>query len=512
MQSPANSSPHRFWITLSITLVALMQTIDSTIANVALPHIQGTMGATQDQIAWVLTSYILAAAIMTPPSGFLANRFGHKKVLVVCCAGFVLASVLCATATSITQIVCFRFLQGAFGAPLLPIIQAVLLDIYSDRERAKAVTIMGIGVMFGPIIGPTLGGILTDLYDWRWVFLINLPLGLFALFGMTTLMKDGERERSRSFDWLGFSLLAVSISALQLALDRGQSQNWFESNEIIFELSISVLCFYSFIVHMFTVEHPFVEPGLFRDRNFVASLIFYFFASSSMMATMALLPMFLQNLLGFPVLTTGTLMAPRGVGTLLAMLLIPYISAKIDPRWLLLLGIILTALAMEEMAHFTLEVNAGTIIRSGFLQGVGLGFTIIPLNILLFSTLDRRYRTEGSAMYNLLRNLSSSLFISLMMTFLSHNTQLYHAELAQMITPFRDALQKPWLPSAWDWENTVGATAIDGELNRQASAIAFFSDFALMQWLVLLTVPLLLLFKKARAQPTIDLEKAQLFE
>lgn len=508
MQSPdAPPIRHRFWVTVSVTLAALMQTIDSTIANVALPHIQGSMAATQDEIAWVLTSYILAAAIMTPPSGFLANRFGRKNILVVCSAGFVAASALCGAATSLPQMVCFRFLQGAFGAPLMPIIQAVMLDLYSDRERAKAMSIFGLGVMFGPIIGPTLGGVLTDFYDWRWVFYINLPLGALALAGMITLMPESDREYERSFDWFGFALLTLSICALQLALDRGQSQNWFESSEIIVELMLSALFFYLFMVHMFTAAHPFVEPALFRDRNFVAGLIFNFFASSTMMATMALLPMFLQNLMGIPVLTTGIMMAPRGIGTLLVMLLIPRIADKIDPRLLLLIGIILTALAMGEMAHFTLDVDNATIVRTGFFQGIGLGFTMIPINILLFSTLDRRYRTEGSAMYNLLRNLSGSLFISLMVTILAQNTQLYHAELAQSITPFRDALQKPWLPDAWDWQNPLGAMAINGELTRQASGIAFFSNFALMEWMVLLTMPLLLLFRKLPAKKEITPEE-----
>jgi multidrug resistance protein len=218
---------NRFWVTIAVTLTALMQTLDSTIANVALPHIQGSMGATQDEISWVLTSYILATAIMTPPSAFLANRFGRKRVLVACGIGFIFASALCGAATSLTQIVGFRFLQGAFGAPLMPIIQAVLLDLYTDKERGKSMAIFGFGVMFGPIIGPTLGGLLTDFYNWRWVFYINLPLGALAVGGMIVFMQESARETERSFDFFGFGLLAITVAALQLALDRGQSQNWF---------------------------------------------------------------------------------------------------------------------------------------------------------------------------------------------------------------------------------------------------------------------------------------------
>jgi DHA2 family multidrug resistance protein len=492
MSAPHLVVRHRLLVTLSLTLTALMQTLDSTIANVALPHMQGSMAATQDEISWVLTSYILATAIMTPPSAFLANRFGRKNVLVACGIGFVLASALCGAATSISQIVGFRFLQGAFGAPLMPIIQALLLDLYSDKERGKAMAIFGFGVMFGPIIGPTLGGLLTDFYNWRWVFYINLPLGALALIGMTVFMPQSKRETERSFDFMGFGLLSITVAALQLALDRGQSLNWFSSTEIIVELMISGLCFYLFLVHTFTTQNPFLEPKLFRDRNFVAGLVFNFFASSTLMGTMALMPSFLQNLLGIPVLTAGMLMAPRGIGTLLAMMIIPKLADIVDPRWLLLIGIIVTGLSMGQMAHLTLDVDSNTIMHLGFIQGVGLGFTMIPISILIFSTLDRRYRTEGTAMYNLLRNLGGSLFISLMITKLAQNTQTYHAHLTESVTAFGDAL-----PAMWDWRSSAGAMALNGEITRQASGIAYFNDFMIMQWLALVTIPLLLLFKKA---------------
>jgi MFS transporter, DHA2 family, multidrug resistance protein len=415
---------------------------------------------------------------------------------VICSLGFIVASALCGAATSLMQMVCFRFMQGAFGAPLMPIIQAVLLDLYSDKERGKAMSIFGFGVMFGPIIGPTLGGLLTDFYNWRWVFYINLPLGVLALSGMILFMRESDLERERRFDFFGFGLLSLSIVALQLALDRGQSLNWFDSAEIVAELILSGLCMYLFLVHMFTAKDPFVEPALFRDRNFVAGLIFNFFSASVLMGTMALLPLFLQNLLGYPVITSGLLMGPRGVGTLLAMMLAPSLCRRIDPRWLLLLGILLTSLSLLEMAQFSLEVGTATILRSGLVQGVGLGLVLVPTNILLFSTLHRRYRTEGAAMTNLLRNLGGSLFISLLTTLLVQKTQIYHAQLGESLTPFRDAMQQPWLPAAWDWTTTAGAMAIDGELTRQASGIAYFNDFALMQWTVLLMVPLLLLFRK----------------
>lgn len=492
MSAPHLVVRHRLLVTLALTLTALMQTLDSTIANVALPHMQGSMAATQDEISWVLTSYILATAIMTPPSAFLANRFGRKNVLVACGLGFVVASALCGAATSLVQIVGFRFLQGAFGAPLMPIIQALLLDLYSEKERGKAMAIFGFGVMFGPIIGPTLGGLLTDFYNWRWVFYINLPLGALALLGMLFFMPKSPREHHRTFDFMGFGLLSITVASLQLALDRGQSLNWFASTEIIIELMVSGLCFYLFMVHTFTTDHPFLEPKLFRDRNFVAGLVFNFFASSTLMGTMALMPSFLQSLLGIPVLTAGMLMAPRGAGTLIAMLMIPKLAEIIDARLLLAVGIAVTGLSMGQMAHLSLDVDNNTIMYIGFIQGVGLGFTMVPISILIFSTLDRRYRTEGTAMYNLLRNLGGSLFISLMVTKLAQNTQTYHAHLTEAVTQFSDAL-----PSMWDWRSEAGALALNGEITRQASGIAYFNDFVIMQWLALITIPLLLMFRKA---------------
>ena len=503
---------HRFWVTVSLTISALMQTIDSTIANVALPHMRGSLAATQDQSAWILTSYILATAIMMPPSGYLANRFGIKNVLLTCVAGFVLTSVLCGMATSIEQMVLFRFLQGAFGAPTTPIIQAALLGMYTLEERAKSMSIFGFGIMLGPILGPTLGGVLTEFYSWRWVFFINIPLGCLALFGMLVLIPRTARQITAKFDWFGFGMLSLSFGAIQLALDRGQSQNWFASNEILGEFIIAGLGFYLFIVHMLTFEHPFIEAKLFRDRNFVAGIIFAFFASSTMMGVMALLPVYLQNLLNIPVLTSGFLMAPRGIATLIMMLLIPRIAKRADPRLMLLCGVIITALAMHKMARFTLEIDRTAIIVIGLMQGAGIALMMVPNSILLFSTLDRRYATEASSIFNLLRNIGGSLCISIMIALMSHNSQVFHAELAQTITPFRDATQATALPPAWDWRNEAGAMTINSEVSRQASAIALFGDFSLMQWVSLLSAPLVLLFSRQIVKSTREDEHLPLIE
>ncbi|MBK1697302.1 DHA2 family efflux MFS transporter permease subunit [Rhodovibrio salinarum] len=479
--------------TVSIMLATVMQALDTTIANVALPHMQGSMSATQEQISWVLTSYIVAAAIMTPPTGYLAARFGRKRLFMVSVAGFTLASMLCGVATSLPQIVAFRLLQGAFGAGLVPLSQAVLLDTYPREQHGSAMAMWGMGVMLGPILGPTLGGYLTEYYNWRWVFFINVPVGALALAGIMAFVSETKTESGRVFDWFGFTLLSISIGALQMLLDRGQSQDWFSSYEIIIETALCGLCFYMFLVHMFTAKHPFLEPGLFKDRNFVIGLCFIFIVGIILLATLALLPPFLQNLLGYPVLTAGLVLAPRGLGSMAAMLLVGRLVKHVDIRLMILFGLSMTALSLFQMTQFNAEVSMTTIVLTGVLQGIGLGFIFVPLSTITFSTLDVRYRTEGTAMFSLMRNIGSSIGISVMTTLLTQNTQLLHAGLVSFLTPFRALMQPSMLPDMWNWHTTAGAAALNKFVTEQASLIAYLDDFRVMMWTVIVVMPLLLL-------------------
>ncbi|MZR32241.1 DHA2 family efflux MFS transporter permease subunit [Sneathiella litorea] len=483
-------------ITVSIMLATIMQALDMTIANVALPHMQGAMSATQDQISWVLTSYIVAAAIMTPPTGFLASRLGRKRLFVTMVIGFTLMSMLCGAATSLNEIVLFRLLQGVFGAGLVPLSQAVLLDTYPTEKHGSAMAMWGMGVMVGPILGPTLGGYLTETYNWRWVFYINLPFGILALLGILAFVPETVRNRTRNFDYFGFALLSLAIGALQMMLDRGESQDWFASNEIIIEAVVAGLCFYMFLVHMFTAKMPFIEPGLFKDRNFAVGLLLIFLVGVILLATMALLPPFLQNLMGFPVLVTGYVLAPRGIGTMIAMIFVGRLVGKVDSRLLILFGISLTAYSLWEMSSFTTEVSIATLVWTGISQGVGLGFIFIPLSTQSFSTLAPHYRNDGTAMFSLMRNIGSSIGISIVFTMLSRNTQLNHAGMADLMTPFRDAMDTAMLPNVWNWHVTSGLTALNSEVTRQAATIAFLNDFTLMMWVMLAAAPLLLLLKK----------------
>ena len=490
---------NRGMITVSVMLATVMQVVDTTIVNVALPHMQGSMAATQDQIAWVLTSYIVAAAILTPVTGVLADRMGRKRLFSAAVIGFTLASMLCGAASSLTQLVVFRALQGALGASLVPLSLAVLLDTYPREKHGSAMALWGMGVMVGPILGPTLGGYLTEYYSWRWAFYINLPVGMLALLGIAAFVPDAPRREKRGFDFFGFALLSIAIGALQLMLDRGNALDWFYSTEVVLEGATAALAFYLFLSHMFTADKPFIEPGLFADRNFVAGLLLMFTVGVLLLATMALLPPFLQNLLGFPVITAGYVLAPRGIGTMAAMMVVGKLVGKVDTRVLVLGGLILMAWSLHRMTEWSMDVGTDEIIYTGIVQGIGLGFIFVPLSTIAFATLAPRYRNEGTAMFSLVRNVGSSVGISLVMTVLGREAQSSHAALSESITPFRDAFLAPGVPRIWDWSTEIGRVALDAEVSRQALMIAYLNDFRFMMYLSLLAVPLLLLLRSPRA-------------
>jgi MFS transporter, DHA2 family, multidrug resistance protein len=479
-------------------LATIMQALDTTIANVALPYMQGSLSATLDQINWVLTSYIVAAAIMTPLTGWLAVRFGRKRLFMVAVTGFTVSSVLCGMAGSIEQMVLFRLLQGVFGAPLVPLSQSVLLDSYPREKHGSAMAMWGVGVMVGPILGPTLGGYLTEFYDWRWVFYINLPIGILTFLGLSTFLSETPTDKRWGFDWFGFGALSLAIGAFQMMLDRGEHLDWFNSTEIVIEAALAGLALYLFIVHTATAERPFIDPRMFKDRNFSIGLVFIFLVGIILLATLALLTPFLQNLMGYPVLTAGLVLAPRGIGTMIAMIIVGRLINRVDVRLLILLGLSLTALALWEMTGFTPDVSQGTIVRTGLVQGLGLGFIFVPLSTITFATLAPEYRTQGTALFSLMRNIGSSIGISVVIFLLSHNTQVMHAALVEHVTPFTDLLRGPGASALWNLAEPAGRAALNAEITRQATAIAYLNDFKLMMLVALLAMPMVLLLKPAR--------------
>jgi DHA2 family multidrug resistance protein len=491
---------YRGLVTLSIMLATIMQVLDTTIANVALPHMQGSLSATQEQVTWVLTSYIVASAIMTLPTAWLAGRFGRKNIFLFSVGGFTLTSVLCGMATSIEQMVVFRLLQGCCGAALVPLAQATMLDINPREKHGKAMALWGMGVMIGPILGPTLGGWLTESYNWRWVFYINLPLGIIAFVGMALFMPDSERS-TRAFDKFGFLLLVVMIGSAQLMMDRGETAGWFDSREILLYCALAGSSLWMYVIHTLRTDNPFLSPAVFKDRNLVTSLFFIFFIGIILLATMALLPPYMQNLMGYPVLDVGILMAPRGMGTMVAMMVVGRLSNRVDARALILFGLLCTALSLNAMTRFSTYVPPFSLVWTGALQGFGLGFIFVPLSTVAYATLAPQYRAEGASVFSLSRNMGSSVGISMVMAVLSRNMSSNHAYLTENITA--EALGLSWktAPQALVDGGSAALLMLDAEITRQAATIAYINDFNLMMWVVLGAAPMVLLLRKHVPKP-----------
>ncbi|MET2832093.1 DHA2 family efflux MFS transporter permease subunit [Mesorhizobium shangrilense] len=486
-------------ITACVILAVIMQALDTTIANVALPYIQGSVAASADQINWVLTSYIVAAAIVTPLSGFLSTRFGRRRILLTAIAGFVFASILCGLAQSLAQIVGFRLLQGVFGACLVPIAQSILLDIYSVKERGPAMALFGISIMVGPILGPILGGWLTDNLSWRWVFYINVPIGALAYWGITVFVLETKANGHTRLDWFGFGMLSVSIAALQLFLDRGEQLDWFSSGEILIEAIVGASAFYVLVVHMLTADKPFISPRLFLDRNFALSMIFIFIVGITYLASLALLTPYLQTLVGYPVITAGLVFGPRGLGTMLCLFVVGRLIGKVDMRLLLLVGFGLTAWAMYDMTGWTLDVSQWTVAYVGFVQGAGLGFLFVPLTTVAFSTLSPAARGEGTGLFNLSRNIGSSVGIALLTALLVENTQRNHESLVASVTPYNRIFDQPNFHEYLNPLTPSGLAQLDSIITQQATLISYLDDFKLLMLLSLAAMPLVFLLRKGRA-------------
>ncbi len=493
----APDGTNRTAITLCVILATLMQALDTTIANVALPYMQGSVSASQDQIDWVLTSYIVAAAIMTPPTGFLAGRFGIKRLFLVSVAGFTIASMLCGMAQSLVQIVLFRILQGLFGTALVPLSQTVLFNINSKERQGSAMALWGVAVMAGPVLGPVLGGWLTEAYSWRYVFYINLPIGALAFFGMTIFLKETPRNAATNLDWFGFGTLSLAIGAMQVALDRGEELDWLGSGEIIIETIVAASVFYLFLIHTFTAREPFVRPSLFRDRNFTAGVLFVAIIGLTYYASLALQPPYLQDLMNYPIVMAGLVLGPRGVGTMGAMLVVGKLIGRVDTRVLLGTGLGLTARSFYAMTGWTPDVSQMTIIVVGVIQGIGLGFIFVPLSAVALSTLSTAQRAEGAGLFNLSRNLGSSIGISGVNSLLTRNTQVNHADIARHVTAVNRIFADPGIERFWDPFTAAGRAALDAMITQQAQIIAYIDDYKLLMIATLVVIPLLVAFRGA---------------
>lgn len=487
----------RWLISIAVMLTTVMVILDMTIVNVTLPHMMGALGATSDQVTWVLTTYIVANAIFIPLSGFLANLLGRKQLMMISITGFVITSALCGQAHSLSEMVVFRAFQGAFGAPVIPLSQAVLVDLFPAEERGKAMAFWGIGIMLGPVLGPTLGGYITQHLSWRWVFYINVPVGVINVLMVSRLLRGGGARRVKA-DWWGALLMAIGIGALQLFLDRGNQENWFHSNFILLLALASGVSLIGFVVRSWNREDSVAQINLLKDRNLAAACAMITLFGLGLFGTVVLQPIMLEQLLNYPAETTGLVMAPRGLGSALSMFLVSRLIGRVDTRYLLLVGLALSATGSYIMTWYSLYINPWWAIWPGIVQGLGMGMIFVPLSTIAYETLPRSATDHAAGLFNLSRTIGSSIGISVVGTLLSRETQINWNRLGGHINVYNPAL--------WNWLKTNGLSLKDaltprllaGELSRQAMMVAFIDCFWIITWSMIILAPLVLVLRRSK--------------
>jgi DHA2 family multidrug resistance protein len=407
--------------------------------------------------------------------------------------------MLCGLAQSLGEMVLFRIVQGMFGAALVPLSQAIMLELYPVEQRGQAMAIWGVGVLVGPVLGPTLGGYLTEIYNWRWVFYVNLPFGILATIGLILFFGDGVARKAGQFDWLGFTTLGLGVGALQLLLDRGELKDWFGSTEIVTEAVLTGLGVYLFVVHTMTARRPLLAPRIFTDVNFVAGCLIGFAVFVILFASNALLAPFLQTLANYPVESAGLLLAPRGLGTMVAMLAAGRLIGKTDARLLMGTGLVAIATSLWQMTGWTPDVSRFEIIANAVIQGIGIGLVFIPVTVVTFATISVELRTDGTAFFNLVRNVGGAIGISVTSLLLVRDTQIVHAQLATHVNPFNRMLQSGGAFKSWNIADPATVTALNAEITRQGAIIGYVDNFKLMMFLCVPALLLLLLLRKPQA-------------
>jgi MFS transporter, DHA2 family, multidrug resistance protein len=483
------------WLILAtVTLASTLYGMSITIANIALPQLQGALGATQDQIAWTVTFNIVGTAVVTPMTGWLTRRFGRRRLMLCSVLGFAIASILCGRATSLPELVFYRICQGAFGAPLVPLSQAIILDVFPRRQHSIATAVWGMGVVFGPVIGPTVGGYISEAYDWRWVFYIIGPFAVLALFGAWLYIRDNRHDPKSRLDWTGFISLSMAIAALQLLLDRGNRLDWFDSTEIMIEAAVALICFHIFVAHILTSPSPYLNPWLLRDRNYALGVILVFLYGMLNFTPMVLFPTMLQNLRGYPDSIIGLLLAVRGIGALVGNFLVVWIN-RYDPRIGLALGFAAQAGSCLFLADFDINMTTTGVAWASAIQGFGVGLAWVPLTIIMFSTIDPKFIPEGASVLHLLRNMGSSIYISLTITVIIRSTTVNYQDMSSRINPFNEPLTFPATMGRWDIGSIEGLTRLSGEIERQAAMIGYINAFYLLAITGFASIPLILLIR-----------------
>jgi len=493
-ERPLLETRNRPLLLMAVIAVSICQFLDATIANVALPHMQAALGASADSISWVLTTFIIATAIATPITGWLSDRVGSRRLFISAVLLFLLTSAACGAANTLEEMVVFRGLQGVSAAFIGPLTLTIMFDISAPSKQAMTLSIFSMIVMVAPVSGPFLGGLITEYLNWRWIFYVNLPLGIPALILLWLLLPSRPIER-RSLDLFGFVAIGVGLGALQLVLDRGAHKDWFESWEIVIELLVAISAFWVFVLHSRSTATPLFKRDVYKNGNFMISLAFMAVMGIAVVGLSSVLPMMFQTIYGYPVIETGLMMAPRGIGVMISSLLAGAIMRRFDGRILISIGCVIVSLGMFSMTRWSLEMDSTPILLAAFIQGFGFGFITAPMNLLAFSTLDPALRPDGSSLSSLFRSIGGSVGISIIVTMLARNQQVSHADLAAHVTasslPGMDLSGLPAIGSGL-------FAMIDGELARQSLMIAFLDNFYMLSWMLLVFTPLPFLLKKAR--------------
>jgi len=480
----------RMFVLLTVSLCTMLYSLTVTIVNVTLPQLQGALSATPDQVAWVVTLNLVATAVVTPMTGWLVGRFGRRPVMVWSVFGFALSSFLCATATSLGPLLLYRIGQGAFGAPLVPLSQALIVATYPEKDRAMAQGFFGMSVVLGPAIGPVFGGYLAEAYSWRWVFLLIVPLAFAALLMVLAFIKDGDRRADARLDWTGFLSLSIAVTCLQLVMDRGERLDWFGSNEIIFLTALMAFSFYIFLAHTFTAERPFIAPSLFLDRNFSIALLIVFIYGMLNFTPIVLLPPLLQSLNGYPDSLIGWLLAMRGFGLVLGFFLAGRMG-RFDPRVGLFVGMALVAISGVMLMDFGFNTSVSTLAWMGLIQGLGCGLMWVPLSIVAFASLPTERLPEASAIFHLLRNFGSSIFISISVMAAIRTSKTTYAGLSEHVSPLNEMLRWPDIAGRFSLETTEAVATLAIEIDRQAQLIGYLNAFLLYTAAAIFTMPFL---------------------
>lgn len=497
-EQPRASRLRRALMLSAVMLGAAVYEINLTNVTVALPHMQGSFSATHDQVAWIVTAFVVGMTMGLTWAGWFSVRFGQKQFFMFSLIGYTVSSFLCGAASSLQEEVAWRFVQGAIGAPLMSVGLAMVLDAFPRHQHGTANTIFGIGIMFGPVAGPVIGGYIAEFYHWSWIFYFNLPFGLLAIIACWILLPKGSPDAGRTFDWLGFATLVTAVGVLQLILNRGERLDWFDSLEIVLEAAVFVLSIYLFVVHSLTARRPFIELAIFRDRNVVTGLFLVVVWAFLLHGTLVLLSLMMQELRGYPVIAVGYVLAPRGFGVVVGMFSANFLLRYFDPRYVMAFGGACLAISAWAMTEWTAEVGAWAVIWTGALSGFSSGCTFVPLSVKTFSTIERRYRAEGLTLFMLLLMMGIGAGIAVAVNVLTRSTTVLRATMAEHVTDYNEVLRHSFIPETWDTGSMAGLAAIEVEIMRQAAMIGYLNYFYLVAVMAIGAIPLIFIFSKGR--------------